>query len=112
SYAAQVYRLLRDGLAVQVADGIVRIAPQDFVPGQAIWGEIEQDLSGQYCPGGACVAFVPASTANYTGGRGGHAVDTIVIHDMEGSYAGSIAWFQNPNAAASAHYCIRSSDGD
>src|SRR5258708_30795649 len=37
---------------------------------------------------------------------------TLVIHDMEGSYSGSIAWFQNPSAQASAHYCIRSPDGE
>ena len=112
SYAAQVYRVLRDGLAVSVAGAPVRLAPQQFeVGGQAVWGQIEQDLSGEYCPGGACIAFVPASTSNYTAGRGGNAITTVVIHDMEGSYAGSISWFQNPAAQASAHYDIRSSDG-
>ena len=30
---------------------------------------------------------------------------------MQGSYAGSISWFQNPSAQVSAHYLIRSSDG-
>ena len=88
------------------------MAPQEYASGRAIWGAIEQDLSGEYCPNGACVAFVPASTSNYTAGRGGNAINTVVIHDMEGSYSGSIAWFQNPSAAASAHYCIRSSDGE
>ncbi|WP_194925473.1 N-acetylmuramoyl-L-alanine amidase [Catenulispora pinisilvae] len=35
----------------------------------------------------------------------------IAIHDTEGSYAGSIAEFQNPAVYASAHYIVRSSDG-
>ena len=30
---------------------------------------------------------------------------------MQGSYAGSISWFRNPDASVSAHYNIRSSDG-
>ena len=112
AYAAQVYRLLRDGLAVSVEGEPVRLAPQEFDrAGQAVWGQIEQDLAGDYCPGGACVAFVPASAGNYTAGRAGTPITTIVIHDMEGSYAGSIAWFQNPGAQASAHYDLRSSDG-
>src|SRR5438132_8323096 len=113
SFASQVFRLLRDGLVVEAGGELVRIAPQEVdASARSIWGSLEQDLSGQYCPNGACVAFVPASTSNYTAGRGGNAINTVVIHDMEGSYSGSIAWFQNPSAAASAHYCIRSSDGE
>ena len=111
-YAAQVYRVLRDGLIVSVGGESVRLSAQEFdTQGQALWGQIEQDLSGEYCPSGACVAFVPASTSNYTAGRAGNAITTVVIHDMEGSYSGSIGWFQNPAAQASANYDVRSSDG-
>lgn len=35
----------------------------------------------------------------------------IVMHSMWGTYAGSIAWFKNPSAGASAHYCI-SAEGE
>ena len=35
----------------------------------------------------------------------------IVIHDMEGSYESSIAWFKDPRSYVAAHYMIRSSDG-
>ncbi len=52
----------------------------------------------------------PAATCDYTAGRT-MAVTAIVIHDMEGSYASSISWFQNCSSVVSAHYCIRSSDG-
>jgi N-acetyl-anhydromuramyl-L-alanine amidase AmpD len=35
----------------------------------------------------------------------------VTIHTMQGSYAGSISWFQNNPNSVSAHYLIRSSDG-
>ena len=38
-------------------------------------------------------------------------VSGVVIHYTEGSYAGCISWFQNCDASVSAHYVIRSSDG-
>ncbi|MBW8804212.1 MAG: N-acetylmuramoyl-L-alanine amidase [Catenulisporales bacterium] len=39
------------------------------------------------------------------------AIRYITIHDTEGGFAGSVNWFKNPVAYASAHYVIRSSDG-
>ncbi len=57
-------------------------------------------------------AFVPAREGFY--GRGRYqAIDTIVIHTTEGSYAGTIAWFRSASNpySTSAHYVIRSSDG-
>jgi uncharacterized protein (TIGR03382 family) len=53
--------------------------------------------------------WVAANSANYT--SGGEDTRFVVIHDMEGSYSGSISWFQNSAAQASAHYMVRSSDG-
>lgn len=39
------------------------------------------------------------------------SISAVAIHTMQGSYAGSISWFKsNPNSV-SAHYLIRSSDG-
>jgi uncharacterized protein (TIGR03382 family) len=59
------------------------------------------------------IDFVPACTSNYTGdNRTGSDISYIVIHTMQGSYAGSISWFQNCAAEVSAHYCVRSSDGE
>ncbi|OQP44190.1 hypothetical protein A4D02_35680 [Niastella koreensis] len=51
-----------------------------------------------------------ASTSNFTVGRGS-AITNVVIHTCEGSYAGTISWFNNASAQVSAHYVIRSSDG-
>lgn len=36
----------------------------------------------------------------------------VIIHITEGSYSGAISWFRNPDSNVSAHYVIRSSDGD
>lgn len=52
----------------------------------------------------------PAASCNYSAGRS-MAISAITIHDIEGSYAGAISWFQNCNASVSAHYVVRSSDG-
>ena len=38
-------------------------------------------------------------------------VKAVVIHYTEGSYAGCISWFKNCQASVSAHYVIRSFDG-
>jgi hypothetical protein len=34
-------------------------------------------------------------------------VDLLVLHDTEGSYSGSIAWFEMPRSQVSAHYVIK-----
>lgn len=46
---------------------------------------------------------------NYTKGRSGYHIEGVVIHSMVGTQAGSISWFKNPDAKASAHYCISKS---
>ncbi len=56
----------------------------------------------------------PSDYGNYdlaTRPSGGLDIRFIVIHDAETSYAGTIAIFQNPLAYVSAHYVLRSSDG-
>ncbi|WP_207515451.1 N-acetylmuramoyl-L-alanine amidase [Longitalea luteola] len=52
-----------------------------------------------------------ANTGNFTVGRGGVVPTNITIHTTQGSYAGTISWFNNASAKVSAHYVIRSSDG-
>lgn len=52
----------------------------------------------------------PASPSNYTASRSA-AISAVTIHTAQGSYAGTISWFKNPAAQVSAHYVIRSSDG-
>ncbi|MCW3125893.1 MAG: hypothetical protein JWO03_1551 [Bacteroidetes bacterium] len=50
------------------------------------------------------------TSPNYNS-RGTTAISAITIHTTEGSYAGSISWFQDTASQVSAHYLIRSSDG-
>jgi len=64
---------------------------------------------------GACLDYPlatwnEADPSNYSS-RGGTPVSAITIHTVQGSYAGCISWFQNPSANVSAHYVLRSSDG-
>lgn len=42
---------------------------------------------------------------NHTKGRN-RPIQGIVMHSMWGTHTGSIAWFKNPSAGASAHYCV------
>lgn len=51
-----------------------------------------------------------AASCNYSS-RSGTAISAVVIHDVEGSYAGCISWFKNCSSSVSAHYVVRSSDG-
>jgi len=56
------------------------------------------------------VSVVAAPTCN-KGSRNGTAVSAVTVHVAQGTYAGTIAWFLNCNSSVSAHYVIRSSDG-
>ncbi|QGZ48553.1 N-acetylmuramoyl-L-alanine amidase [Streptomyces sp. QHH-9511] len=71
------------------------------------------------CPSSLTCNYIPAEVPS-TGQRnytlaprpaGGVDIRQIVIHDTEGSYAGTIATFQSATAKGSAHYLIRASDG-
>lgn len=52
----------------------------------------------------------PAATCNFSS-RLGVSISAITIHTVQGTYAGCISWFQNCAAGVSAHYVVRSSDG-
>jgi len=59
-----------------------------------------------------------AHTNNWAVGRAGTAITNVTIHTMQGSYSGTISWFNNGNqivngvhVTTSAHYLVRSSDG-
>ncbi len=52
----------------------------------------------------------PAATCNYTAGRT-TPFTHVAVHTTEGSYAGAISWFKDCTSNVSAHYVLRSSDG-
>ncbi|MDP1829594.1 MAG: N-acetylmuramoyl-L-alanine amidase [Archangium sp.] len=57
-------------------------------------------------PGGAGWLASP----HYSSGRSSY--EFVLIHTMQGSYAGTKSWFQNPSSNVSSHYIVRSSDGE
>jgi len=72
------------------------------------WIFPSKNRSSDYGP--AISSFI--SSCNYSPGRFGHSIDTWVNHWVgTGTYAGAISWFHNCSANASAHFVIRTSDG-
>lgn len=55
--------------------------------------------------------YIKANPNNYQSGRNGTVITNVTIHTTQAGYASTISWFKNPAAAASAHYIIRSTDG-
>jgi hypothetical protein len=60
------------------------------------------------CPAAlAAPDWIPASRANYRPAhRPASAVRLVVVHAVEGSYWGAIAWFRSPRAHVSANYVV------
>jgi hypothetical protein len=85
----------------------IRITEQSIqsVDGSA-YAPMPANRSIQYEP----AIWNPAATCNFSS-RSGTAISAITIHTVQGTYAGCISWFQNCSAGVSAHYVIRSSDG-
>ncbi len=110
-YADAVYELL--GLGVKARG--VTVEPQEITADR---GELAKardlnapaEVAGPDYPDAAWVA---AHSGNYTASsrESTYAVDRVIIHVTQGSYAGTISWFQNPNAKVSAHYVVKSSNG-
>ncbi|MBN8697063.1 MAG: N-acetylmuramoyl-L-alanine amidase [Bacteroidetes bacterium] len=63
-------------------------------------------MSADYGP----ALWTAAASCNYSS-RSGVAVSAVTIHTVQGSYAGCISWFQNCAASVSAHYVLKSSNG-
>ncbi|MEH1016571.1 N-acetylmuramoyl-L-alanine amidase [Micromonospora sp. CPCC 206060] len=124
-YADTVYDLLTTGFTARTGSGPVAVTGRPVAPRRGVLagtaplgsgtagtatgtGDVGT-LSTDYPP----AAWVPASSSNYTvsSRESAYPINYIIIHTMQGSYAGSISWFQNPSASVSAHYLLRSSDG-
>lgn len=111
SFAKQVYRFVEGGLRVKdPIDGswiVVRSRELDLPMlelSPVIGSSGDSPLNDN---------VVAAASCNYTAAsRGASDIDTIVVHTAQGSYSGTYNWFQNCGASASAHYVIRSSDGE
>jgi N-acetyl-anhydromuramyl-L-alanine amidase AmpD len=109
-YTDEVYRILGSGVR---AEG-VRTAPKQVQPHRGRYAAVAP--SGTSTPQAVAATDYPgaswnaACTCNYqTANR--TSMTSIVVHVTQGSYAGTISWFKNPAADVSAHYVVRSSDG-
>jgi len=107
SFAVSIERALRRGIDGRDDAGHkVTIAARfdEKVPG---FSSVAQGVNGY--PGAEWIA---ANSGNYgNANRGVGDVKYVIIHDTEGSYAGTLSWFKNASANVSAHYVVRSSDG-
>ena len=129
-YADEVFRLLASGFSGESTAGArIKVRAQrigelqrgrytdavpaparDYSPAAATPPDGDYTIqSADYNP----ALWVPANSGNYTNAdrESDYQINYVVIHTMQGSYAGSINWFQNPSSNVSAHYMVRSSDG-
>ncbi|MEV0720795.1 transglycosylase SLT domain-containing protein, partial [Asanoa sp. NPDC050611] len=109
-FADTVYAQLAAGVSGPVSAPARSVAPDRGRLGRvAAWGGGVGVLSTDYGP----AVWAPANSANLTvsSRETSYPIDFVVIHVTQGSYAGSISWFQNPASKVSAHYTFRSSDG-
>ncbi|MEV4754255.1 N-acetylmuramoyl-L-alanine amidase [Micromonospora sp. NPDC049559] len=113
-YGDTVYDLLAAGL--RTPDGAVTVTGRPVAPRRGALTGVAAlgsggvgTMSTDYGP----AAWAPAYSGNYTVANrtSDYRINYVVIHVTQGSYAGSISWFQNPSSQVSAHYTVRSSDG-
>ncbi|MEU6711181.1 N-acetylmuramoyl-L-alanine amidase [Nonomuraea sp. NPDC046802] len=113
-------RLYADAVYEQLGLGIdtrgVQVKPQEVTADRGSYAKVRdlnervvEAASPDYPP----AAWVAASSSNYrvSNRETSYNIDRIVIHVTQGSYAGTISWFQNPAAQVSAHYVVKSSNG-
>jgi N-acetyl-anhydromuramyl-L-alanine amidase AmpD len=109
-YADEVYKLLNQGFSGQGKHGEhVMVAAEEVKTKRGKYEDVVSIESTDYAP----ALWVAASSSNYTvaNRESDYPINYVVIHTTQGSYSGAISWFQNPSAQVSAHYVIRSSDG-
>ncbi|MEU9510067.1 N-acetylmuramoyl-L-alanine amidase, partial [Micromonospora sp. NPDC048170] len=112
-YADHVYDLLRAGITT----ASVRVAPRRVQPELGDYARVSP--AGTAAPSALAAAvpeyaparWISAYGGNYAAGRSSR-ITTVVVHVTQGSYAGTVSWFQNPSAGVSAHYVVKSSNGE
>lgn len=107
-YGIDLKKVFADNYAVLSAGRVTVTEEAIYTENGAMYknSSTQQVLSPDYPP----AIWDPAASCNYSS-RGGTSVSAVTIHDVEGSYAGCISWFKNCSASVSAHYVLRSSDG-
>jgi hypothetical protein len=120
----EVYRTLADpafrdalGLEGPGPDVAGFFGPERFgrltaprVDGQDTEGDAPSGEALPPCNDYAPAGWTAADPSNWSS-RAGTAISAVTVHTMQGYYAGTLSWFQNPAANVSAHYVMRASDG-
>jgi hypothetical protein len=118
-YADTVYDLLTEGVRATTPGGEnVTVQPRAVQPDRGAYAKAK-DLDNPNTLAATTdypsAVWVPAHSSNYavSSRPTSDAIDRIVIHVAQGSYAGTISWFQTGPRAnpTSSHYVVRSSDG-
>ena len=108
-YADSVYTFLAQGLRATVPGGErVTITSRPVAPEK---GALATTKVTTKSPDYPSALWVPADPENYATGRTAK-IDKVIIHVTQGSYAGTISWFQDPVSKVSSHYVIRSANGE
>jgi uncharacterized membrane protein len=104
AWAAEVYRTAERGFEVSRPDGTVVVAPTPFDWRRHQPLAQRKDAAKEYP-----AAYQWQASPNYSTGRTSY--EFVLVHTVQGSYSGCISWFKNPSSNVSAHYVVRSSDG-
>ncbi|GAA2616296.1 hypothetical protein GCM10009863_32530 [Streptomyces axinellae] len=108
-YADDVYTFLAKGVRGKAPDGErVSVRARHIAPDTSKVAKSGPEAKSPDYPDAKWAA---AHANNFATGRT-EQLNKIIIHVTQGSYAGSISWFQNPDAQVSSHYVVRSKDGE
>jgi hypothetical protein len=101
-YASQVYGVLKVGASLTISTGErLKLSPQDVEVPRIYTA---QSVAADY----PRAVWRPAASGNYTNSsrETSYDIGKIVVHVAEGSYSGTVGWFGNRAAQASAHYVV------
>ena len=111
--AKELQQLRAPGLVIDKQKDTIHLKGEEFLPRvndkkphQDATKKVEASVNKSTDYGPALWTASP----NYSS-RSGSSISHVAIHTTQGSYAGAISWLANPASSASAHYVIRSSDG-
>ncbi|NLU76178.1 N-acetylmuramoyl-L-alanine amidase [Streptomyces sp. HNM0575] len=108
-YADAAYDFVSKGIPAKGTE--VRMSPEKVAPERGKLAKAAAPGTGTKSDDYPPAIWNPADPANFNTGREA-AISQVVIHVTQGEYAGTINWFKNPEAETSAHYVVRSSDGE
>jgi hypothetical protein len=108
-YTIEVYQTLKAGASATISTGEhLVLAPQDVEVPQIFIAQGKADSrSAVWRPAYWNGAKRCVNSYNYCqASRGAAQINFIVVHTAQGSYSGTLGWFQDPRAKVSVHYVV------